>query len=153
MILVSDFCYTHNIAETAVSASKCLGNHLSAYALIGGRSYVNEEYFTKRREFHNTAKMFTQDMYYLLIENSTEAEIARQACGHLDPEAMSVFLNSRLFSLNSKSIIDNKMSVYAWKFWKYCKTEERRLKHLDPTFDVGKSLDLVTRLHERRIIR
>jgi hypothetical protein len=106
--------------------------------------YVDEQYFIRRKEFKKKVINFNQDFYYLLEEHMSDAAIAELITIDQDITKTSaqVFLNTRLWRLDTETILSTKVSKINWAMYRIGHWFLNRInRYKRDKIDIGSILD------------
>ena len=139
---IDEFCQKWNIQSEALYV-KGEGIFTPSNSKI---KYVNETYFTRRKDFALKVRSYNQSMLYYLEEHFSTSEIAR-AIAEYYPTAnkgsIEHFLRIPLFMLDDRTIVTSKISSSEWKCFRYFRHAHQRInKIVGVKVDIEKILDL-----------
>ena len=150
---IDTFCSKYGGNYQSITSQKSMGYYPESIFKYNGKRelYIDENYFTRRKEFRRRIQLYNQEMYYFLIDSFTsEAHIGRvvNEMYGVNAETMSVFLNAKLFS-TLDSMFKNKVSETEWAFNKFCRVLIRDINRRKP-YDFN--FESVVKILDRRML-
>jgi hypothetical protein len=131
-ISIDTFCYKYDISYQSMMSMRSQNKYPEyIFHKVGRHLYVDESYFLKRWEFIRKVNLRNQDLYHLLAEHFSEAEMARAIKEYTKVKSaltsISAHLREDTFMLGdgtNQTII----SPIKWAVYRYASAIERRLK-------------------------
>lgn len=161
---IQDFSKKYSLCEAAVYVSRGAGSLPEEAFYFDEKSkttHIDEKYFLRRKEFNLRLQRFNQDVYYYLEEFFTVTHIAECVAKQygVSKSGIAEYMNTRLFSIDGKSIIDNRIGKRERVFFRYgrailraIRRENKGLVYLlskrGKELDIGHLLDLRTERYE-----
>ncbi len=115
--------------------NSALHNGTARYKTVDGFRYVDEKYLLRRVAFKAYVKEFNQEVYYLLSEYFTVAEMTRVS------KLERGYLEHNLFALKADSILSYRVTPAAWEWFRFFRSVVRLLRKRQPRLVVGYILD------------
>lgn len=130
-ISFADFEHKYDLGENSLNGFRARNKkHAMAFRTKGKISQVDEFYFLRRYEFKKKVHFRAQDVYYLISEHFSDADIARflsETFGGAQSGYQS-YLGSNLFIENTGTILSIQISENHLKLFKFWWQIERRIK-------------------------
>jgi len=122
-ILLVDFCAKHDISRTNVHVQNSLGrfdDRAIKSAGHGTYSYINEQYFVRRKQFKFYVWDTNHTMYYFLRTTMKNSDLARLLAEQTSMTATSwaTWMSTTMWYTNDSSILDYKVSDNSWAFFR-----------------------------------
>jgi len=90
---------------------------------IGNSVYINHKALIRRRDFYKRVWLEATDNYYELIDGASQFKLAKVLSKYLGntPTSWNTWMTLVLFSTayNDKSLLNYKVSVKLWEFWRF----------------------------------
>jgi len=146
-MLIDDFCDKYDISSDCIHIAK---HHKKIPARVfskfdGKRNAIDENYFVKRVEYKKKVQNFNQDFYYLLIESTTETEMAKEIkkMGGGSHRGSISYFQYALWIGSTKSILFQNVTELDIKFYKMGR---RFMRNLNKEYKKGVQFDSVVRV-------
>ena len=144
MITIESFSKQYNVPVTSIYEAKSRSS-IPQYMFKKDikKVYIDEKKIEKRHEFRSKVVNFCHDMYFLLSDKFTNAEIGRAVNKYTKGEDRSwnVFFCSNLFSQNDNGYLAYKITDKIWLFFKFCRSVYLGLRRKYKNFSLEKFLD------------
>ncbi len=130
-ISFADFKNKYSLKENSLNVFRTTNKeHAIAFRKKGKINQVDEFYFLRRHTFKRKVHFCAQDVYYLVSEHFSDADIARFLSKTFGGtyESYRTYFNSYLFSINTDTILSIQVSKTHLKLFKFWWQIERRIK-------------------------
>ncbi len=127
----SDFENKYNLKENSLNVFRTTNKkHAIAFRKKGKTSQADEFYFLRRYEFKKRVQFCAQDVYYLVSEHFSDADIARflsKTFGGTH-ESYQTYFSFNLFSRSTDTILSIQIPQTHLKLFKFWWQIERRIR-------------------------
>ncbi len=130
-ISFADFEHKYDLKEDSLHAFRAMNKkHTIAFRKKGKSNQVDEVYFLRRHEFKKKVQLRAQDVYYLISEHFSDADIARFLSETFGGTYSSyqVYLSSNLFSASIGTILSIEVPKRNLKLFRFWWQIERRIR-------------------------